>query len=138
VPLFRRSEGHLRSDVAHRETATGFPSRGRVLQHYALLTVSVLAPFVALLEDDSNQLAPMANVAIVSLALLGSTAFEYWRLPLCQDISALLCGIWLGLSPHLFGYSDSGHARFWHIGLGTALAGLAIAKLRKRWELRPR
>ena len=70
----------------------------------------------------------IAGAAIVVLAGLEQLFLRRW-----EEILTLFCGVWVMASPFTFQYG--GTLRTWHIGLGAAVAALAILEL---WQDRNR
>lgn len=70
----------------------------------------------------------IAGAAIVVLAGLEQIFLRRW-----EEYLALLCGAWMIVSPFVFNYG--GAMRSWHIGLGAAVAALAILEI---WQDRNR
>jgi SPW repeat len=71
------------------------------------------------------------NAALLSFVLLSSTGFEMAGLHLWQDVSELLCGLWIAASPFVWGYANAGPVRCWHFVLGGALVFLGSFSLWK-------
>jgi hypothetical protein len=102
----------------------------RTFQHWSIIVVALAITAVALMGNASDYDVLM-NAAIVSLALLVSTAFELVGLHFWQDASVLLCGLWIAASPYALGYAEVGELRYWHVALGAALLLLATINLWK-------
>ena len=65
------------------------------------------------------------NAAIVGVLLLLLAQFEFIRTRRFEEIAQLVCGVWLLLSPVIFGYAAAGTLRYWHWVLGVAVIALA-------------
>ena len=102
----------------------------RSVQHWSIVVLGIFIPAAALLGESSDIAVPM-NATLLSLILLGSTAFEFLRLPRWQDASEFICGVWLIGSPFAFGYDRVGQLRYWHIASGVLLIVLAVFNLWK-------
>ncbi|GAB4391472.1 MAG: SPW repeat protein [Kiloniellaceae bacterium] len=72
--------------------------------------------------------AGLVGVLITSLALLEIMSLQRW-----EEVLELACGLWVALSPMIFGYA--GTLRLVHIVLGAAVALLALLEL---WQDRKR
>ena len=70
----------------------------------------------------------IAGAGIAILAGLEQLFPRRW-----EEFLALLCGVWVMISPFVLEYG--GALRAWHIGLGAAVAALAILEL---WQDRNR
>jgi hypothetical protein len=105
----------------------------RTLQHWSIIVIALTVTAAALYgrAPDFNDFNVLINAALVSLALLVSTAFELVGLHLWQDASAFVCGVWIAASPFALGYAEVGELRYWHLSLGAALLLLATINLWK-------
>jgi nitric oxide reductase large subunit len=105
----------------------------RTLQHWSIIVIALTVTAVALLggAPEFNDFNVLINAALVSFALLVSTAFELVGLHFCQDASAFVCGGWIAASPLALGYAEVGELRYWHLSLGAALLLLATINLWK-------
>ena len=97
----------------------------RNFQHWSIVVLGILIPAAALIGESSDIDVPM-NATLLSLVLLGSTAFEMLRLHRWQDAIEFICGVWLIGSPFVLGYDRVGQLRYWHIASGTLLILLAV------------
>jgi hypothetical protein len=50
------------------------------------------------------------------------------------ETGQILLGLWLVLSPYIFGYFNAGGLRFWHSTLGGLVILLAVLELWQDWE----
>jgi hypothetical protein len=108
----------------------------RSFQHWSILVIA-LAITAVTLNHNSSSFDIQMNAALVSLALLLSTAFELVGLHIWQDASELLCGLWIAASP--YAYAEVGELRYWHFALGAVLATFATINIwkaarRVRWK----
>jgi hypothetical protein len=102
----------------------------RTIQHWSIIVIALAITAVAF-NGNASDFDVLINAALVSLALLVSTAFELVRLHFWQDASELLCGLWIAVSPYALGYAEVGQLRYWHVALGAALLVLAAINLWK-------
>ena len=102
----------------------------RTFQHWSIIVIALAITAVAL-HGNASDFDVLINAALVSLALLISTAFELVGLHFWQDASELLCGLWIAVSPYALGYAEVGQLRYWHVALGAALLLLATINLWK-------
>lgn len=88
--------------------------------------VIALAPWIA--EETSNEPAivnaALAGFAAMLLAELDLVALRRWA-----EAGQIVCGVWVAVSPIVFGYSDVGALRFWHLLTGFAVAALGFLEL---------
>lgn len=73
--------------------------------------------------------AALVGAAVFFLAELGYVALRRW-----EEIGQILLGLWLVLSPYIFGYFNAGSLRFWHSTLGGLVILLAALELWQDWE----
>ena len=85
--------------------------------------------------DAGNTQAVAANTTTVGIVVLALGASEFLDLRRWEDSLETVCGLWLIASPFIFGYAETGTLRYWHFGLGTAVALLAVLELRQDWKL---
>jgi hypothetical protein len=102
----------------------------RALQLWSVVAIALAITTAALIGEPSDDRVPM-NAALLSFVLLSATGFEMVGLHLWQDVSELLCGLWIAGSPFVWGYANAGPVRFWHFALGGALVVLGSFSLWK-------
>jgi hypothetical protein len=90
----------------------------------------ILSPVVADIDPGVAVFisAGLAGTLITMLALLELMSLERW-----EEVLELACGLWVVVSPLVFGYG--GTLRFVHFVLGAAVAVLALLEL---WQDRNR
>jgi len=71
--------------------------------------------------------AVIVGVLVIALALLQRIALQYW-----EEGLELLCGLWLIVSPFVFGYGDM--LRTWHFVLGAIVALIAVLTIFQDWN----
>jgi hypothetical protein len=96
----------------------------------ALGVLIVLSPSLAAAEASTAVAinAGLIGVVITMLALLEVMSLARW-----EEVLEFLCGLWLGLSPLIFGYE--GTLALAHFALGGAVIALALLEL---WQDRNR
>lgn len=72
----------------------------------------------------------MAGILVFGLAQLEYIALQRW-----QEVAEIVLGLWLIVSPYVFGYFDDGLLRFWHSSLGGIVVLLAALQLWQDWDL---
>ena len=82
---------------------------------------------------------PVGQSAVWNAALVGVLVFflaelEYVALRRWEETGQILLGLWLGMSPYLFGYFNAGTLRFWHSTLGGLVILLATLELWQDWQ----
>jgi len=89
----------------------------------------VLSPSLISAEVDSAVAisAGLIGVIITMLALLEIMSLARW-----EEVLELLCGLWVGFSPLIFGYG--GTLALAHFVLGGAVIALALLELWQDWN----
>ena len=90
-----------------------------------------LAPWIV--EETRNE-AALANATLVGLAVMLLAEFDLVSLRRWSEVGQVLCGIWVAVSPFVFGYADAGALRFWHIAAGVLVALIGVLELRQSTE----
>jgi hypothetical protein len=75
------------------------------------------------------------NAVIVGILVLALGASEFLDLRRWEEGLETACGLWLIVSPFIFGYADAGTLRYWHFVLGAAVVVLAVLELWQDWKL---
>jgi hypothetical protein len=88
----------------------------------------VLAPWIV--EEVSNSPA-IVNAAIVGVIIMVLAEADLVNFRRWIEICQLAAGIWVAVSPIIFGYAGSGALRFLHVLAGLAVAVLSILELRR-------
>ena len=83
--------------------------------------------------DTTANTTMVATTAIVGAAIVVLAGMEQLFLRRWEEFLALLCGVWVMVSPFVLDYGGS--LRAWHIALGAAVTALAILEL---WQDRNR
>ena len=83
--------------------------------------------------DAAGNTTMVAATAIIGAAIVVLAGLEQLILRRWEEFLTLFCGVWVMASPFTFEYG--GTLRIWHIGLGAAVAALAILEL---WQDRNR
>lgn len=111
-------------------------STHRTWEDYAGIVLGVvigLSPWLARYEHE----AAMWNAAAVGVLLLALAAFELVDLQRSEEVAEITLGVWLIVSPFIFGYAESALA-VWHFGLGAVVVLLAALQLWQDWKLNNR
>ncbi len=74
------------------------------------------------------------NTTIVGILVLMLATVIHDNHARSREFAEAVCGLWLMASPFVFGYATAGTLRFWHFGLGAAVAVLAIVELVQDWN----
>lgn len=90
-----------------------------------------LSPWAA--RDEVGH-AAVWNAALIGVAVFFLAELEYVALTRWEETGQLLLGLWLVLSPYVFGYFNTGTLRFWHSTLGGLVILLAALELWQDWE----
>jgi hypothetical protein len=117
------------------ETMTGirFISVHRTWEDWVGIFLGVLiglSPWIAGYSDQG----PMLNAIAVGVVVLVLAEFGLVNLHRWEEIGELLCGLWLIVSPFVFGYTAATLAT-WHFALGGIVVLLAAIELWQDWTL---
>ena len=97
----------------------------------ALGLAIALSPWAA---SDNVSHAAVWNAALVGVLVFFLAELEYVALRRWEETGQILLGLWLVLSPYIFGYFNAGGLRFWHSTLGGLVILLAVLELWQDWE----
>jgi hypothetical protein len=75
------------------------------------------------------------NTVMVGLVVFGLAQLEYVSLQRWEEVAGVIAGLWLILSPYVFGYHSAGLLRFYHSALGALVVLLSTLQLWQDWEL---
>ncbi|WP_445215415.1 SPW repeat protein [Bradyrhizobium sp. Pa8] len=75
------------------------------------------------------------NTVAIGLVVFGLSQLEYVALQRWQEVATILVGLWLIVSPYLFGYSGEGFLRIYHTSLGAVAVILGVLQLWQDWDL---
>lgn len=75
------------------------------------------------------------NTVAIGLVVFGLSQLEYVALQRWQEVATILVGLWLVVSPYVFGYSGEGFLRIYHTSLGAVAVILGVLQLWQDWDL---
>ncbi|WP_441497315.1 SPW repeat protein [Bradyrhizobium sp. 2TAF36] len=75
------------------------------------------------------------NTVAIGLVVFGLSQLEYVALQRWQEVATILVGLWLIVSPYVFGYSGEGFLRIYHTSLGAVAVILGVLQLWQDWDL---
>ena len=84
---------------------------------------------------DAGRSAVILNSVMVGLIVFGLAQLEYVSLQRWQQVGGIIAGLWLILSPYVFGYHGDGLLRFYHSAFGALVVLLSTLQLWQDWEL---
>jgi hypothetical protein len=128
--------------VLHQEEVTmlrtAFLKRHRTWEDWVGMGLGVLILISPFAVNDQLEQAMTLNTLVTGLLvlivseieLLGAAAWETW-----EEVVSAAIGVWLMVSPFLFGYAAIGQLRFWHFALGALVALLAAVEFWQDWKL---
>jgi hypothetical protein len=99
-----------------------------------LIIVSPWFPIQGEAVTAGQQMAILNTVAI-GLVVFGLAQLEYVALQRWEEVITILVGLWLIVSPFVFGYSGEGFLRLYHTSLGVLVVLLGALQLWQDWEL---
>ena len=77
----------------------------------------------------------VVNTVAIGLVVFGLSQLEYVALQRWQEVATILVGLWLIVSPYVFGYSGEGFLRIYHTSLGAVAVILGVLQLWQDWDL---
>ena len=84
---------------------------------------------------DSERSIMILNTFVVGMLVFGLAQLEYVALQRWQEVATILVGLWLIVSPYVFGYSGEGFLRIYHTSLGAVAVILGVLQLWQDWDL---
>jgi len=84
---------------------------------------------------DAGRSAVILNTVMVGLIVFGLAQLEYVSLQRWEQVGGIIAGLWLILSPYVFGYHGDGLLRFYHSAFGALVVLLSTLQLWQDWEL---
>ena len=100
----------------------------------ALIVVSPWFPVQDGTVTADHQMV-ILNAVAIGLVVFGVAQLEYIALQRWEEVITILIGLWLIVSPYVFGYSGEGFLRFYHSSLGVLVVLLGALQLWQDWEL---
>jgi hypothetical protein len=85
------------------------------------------------LTGQTDSTTAVVNSVAIGVLVLGLAMLQFVNLQLWEEVGAILCGLWLIVSPFNFLYG--GALATWHVMLGTIVILLAAAELWQDWKL---
>jgi hypothetical protein len=107
----------------------------RPWEDWASMLLGVLIGLSPWLAGQQQDQAVVWNAFLIGALVLGLAQLEYVSLQRWEEVGEIACGLWLMVSPLIFGYADAGELRIWHIVLGGTVALLAALELWQDWRL---
>jgi hypothetical protein len=84
---------------------------------------------------DAGRSVVVFNTVIVGVVVFGLAQLEYVSLRRWEEVGGIVAGLWLILSPYVFGYHVDGLLRFYHSSFGALAVLLSTLQLWQDWEL---
>ena len=75
------------------------------------------------------------NTVAIGLVVFGLSQLEYVALQRWQEVATILVGLWLIVSPYVFGYSGEGFLLIYHTVSGAVAVILGVLQLWQDWDL---
>jgi SPW repeat len=85
--------------------------------------------------SDAGRSLVVFNTVMVGIIVFGLAQLEYVSLQRWEEVGGIGVGLWLILSPYVFGYHGDGLLRFYHSALGALVVMLSTLQLWQDWEL---
>ncbi|MBR0719522.1 SPW repeat protein [Bradyrhizobium liaoningense] len=99
----------------------------------ALIVASPWFPIQQELPLAGQQIIVLNTIA-VGLLVFGLAQLEYVALQRWEEVTTILVGLWLIVSPYVLGYSGEGFLRLYHTSLGVVVVLLGVLQLWQDWE----
>ena len=84
---------------------------------------------------ETGRSVVILNTVMVGIMVFGLAQLEYVSLQRWEEVGGILAGLWLILSPYLFGYHADGLLRFYHSSFGALIVLLSTLQLWQDWDL---
>ena len=95
------------------------------------LVIGLTPWFVA---GATNELIAL-NAVVVGILVLALGVFELGDLRRWEEVALFACGLWLMVSPMVYGYAGPGALATWHVVLGAIVVVLAAIEIWQDWSL---
>jgi hypothetical protein len=101
-----------------------------------LIVVSPWFPFQSSHETmDAERSMMILNTFVVGMLVFGLGQLEYVALQRWEEVAEIALGLWLIISPFIFGYSGDDMLKIWHASLGVIVVLLGALQLWQDWRL---
>ena len=104
-------------------------------EDWASMVLGVLIGFSNWLAGQQGDKMVNGNAVIVGALVIALGALELTGLQRWEQGGEIACGLWLIVSPFIFGYAEADALRYWHFVLGALVALLAVVELWQDWNL---
>ena len=96
----------------------------------------VVSPWFPILEDVpvAGQPIIILNTVAIGLVVFSLAQLEYVALQRWEEVTTIVVGLWLIVSPYVLGYSGEGFMRLYHSSLGVVVVLLGVLQLWQDWE----
>ena len=84
---------------------------------------------------NSERSTMILNTFVVGMLVFGLAQLEYVALQRWEEVAEIVLGLWLIVSPWIFGYSGDAFLPAWHAVLGAVVALLGALQLWQDWHL---
>jgi hypothetical protein len=113
--------------------STERPSTHRPWEDWISMGVGLLIVISPWLAQELGSQFVVLNAVVIGLLVISLAGMELVVLRASEEWLELACGLWLMISPWLFGYSQAPALMTMHIVFGAFVAVLAILELRQDW-----
>lgn len=96
----------------------------------------VVSPWFPIPEDVpiAGQPIIILNTVAIGLVVFSLAQLEYVALQRWEEVTTIVVGLWLIVSPYVLGYSGEGFMRLYHSSLGVVVVLLGVLQLWQDWE----
>lgn len=124
-----------RVPLSLEDTMAGIFNIHRTWEDWASMVLGVLIGFSPWLAGQQGDQMVNGNAVIVGALVIALGALELTGLQRWEQGGEIACGLWLIVSPFIFGYAEADALRYWHFVLGALVALLAVVELWQDWNL---
>jgi O-antigen/teichoic acid export membrane protein len=107
----------------------------RAWEDWVGIVLGVLVGLSPWLASQQDHQVVMWNAVLVGALVVALAALELGWLQRWEEAGEIACGLWLIVSPFIFGYAEAGALSYWHFVLGAAIVLLAVLELWQDWKL---
>jgi hypothetical protein len=104
-------------------------------EDWATIVLGLIIGLTPWFVGESMTAATTANAIVLGLLVLGLGVYELVSLRRWEEVALFVCGLWVMVSPWVYGYAAAGQLRVWHIVLGALVALLALVQIWQDWSL---
>jgi ABC-type branched-subunit amino acid transport system permease subunit len=113
----------------------GFLREHRTWEDWAAIVLGLIIGLTPWFVGGATTELIRLNAVVVGLIVLALGVFELVNLRRWEEVALFACGLWLIVSPMIYGYDVAGSLAPWHVVLGALVVVLAAAQIWQDWSL---